>query len=120
MELRRTEEWSNRQKILQNGVLYYFREQIVLNDDREIQKKAPIEGNDIRVEYDLMNDLGFNLCVAPWSLVMRLVVYFGVKESCQNRGPKKVKQELEWTEIGIEPDDVNLQTECHDLAKWLS
>jgi len=28
----------------------------------------------------LLNDLGFNLCVVPWSLVMRLVVYFGVME----------------------------------------
>ena len=27
-----------------------------------------------------MNDLGFNLCVAPWSLVMRLVAYFRVVE----------------------------------------
>jgi len=31
-------------------------------------------------ESDLLNDLGFNLCVAPQSLVMRLVAYFGVKE----------------------------------------
>jgi len=28
----------------------------------------------------LLNDLGFNLCVVPWSLVIRLVVYFGVVE----------------------------------------
>ena len=27
-----------------------------------------------------MNDLGFNLCVAPRSPVVRLVVYFGVVE----------------------------------------
>jgi len=33
---------------------------------------------DIRVENDLLNDLGFNLCVAPQSLVVRLVVYFRV------------------------------------------
>jgi len=39
----------------------------------------------------LMNDLGFNLCVAPWSLVMRLITYFGVEGSHQNRGPKKVE-----------------------------
>jgi len=39
----------------------------------------------------LMNDLGFNLCVAPQSLVVMLVAYFGVKESCQNRGPKEVE-----------------------------
>jgi len=63
------------------------------------------------VEYNLINDLGFNLCVVPWSLVMRLVVYFGMEGSHQNRGPKEVEQELEWTEIRIGPDDINLQTE---------
>ena len=35
---------------------------------------------DIGVENDLLNDLGFNLCVAPRSPVVRLVVYFGVVE----------------------------------------
>ena len=35
---------------------------------------------DIGVENDLLNDLGFNLCVAPRSLVMRLVAYFRVVE----------------------------------------
>jgi len=33
---------------------------------------------DVRVENNLLNDLGFNLCVAPQSLVVRLVAYFGV------------------------------------------
>ena len=35
---------------------------------------------DVGVENDLLNDLGFNLCVAPQSLVVRLVTYFGVVE----------------------------------------
>jgi len=35
---------------------------------------------DIGAENDLLNDLGFNLCIAPWSLVVRLVAYFGVME----------------------------------------
>ena len=35
---------------------------------------------DVGVENDLLNNLGFNLCVAPRSLVMRLVAYFGVVE----------------------------------------
>jgi len=39
----------------------------------------------------LMNNLGFNLYVAPWSPVMRLVGYFGVEGSRQNRGPKEVE-----------------------------
>jgi len=38
-----------------------------------------------------MNDLGFNLCVVPWSLVVMLVAYFGVEESHQNKGSKKVE-----------------------------
>jgi len=37
-------------------------------------------GKDVRVENDLLNDLGFNLCVVPWSPVVRLVAYFGVRE----------------------------------------
>jgi len=45
----------------------------------------------VEAKYNLINDLGFNLCIAPQSLVMRLVAYFGVEGSCQNRGPKKVK-----------------------------
>ena len=35
---------------------------------------------DIGAENDLLNDLGFNLYVAPRSLVVRLVTYFGVVE----------------------------------------
>ena len=35
---------------------------------------------DVGVENDLLNDLGFNLCVAPRSPVVRLVAYFGVVE----------------------------------------
>ena len=32
----------------------------------------------VGAENDLLNDLGFNLCVAPQSPVVRLVIYFGV------------------------------------------
>ena len=32
----------------------------------------------VGAENDLLNDLGFNLCVASRSPVVRLVVYFGV------------------------------------------
>ena len=35
---------------------------------------------DIGAKNNLLNDLGFNLCVAPQSPVMRLVVYFRVVE----------------------------------------
>jgi len=35
---------------------------------------------DIGAENDLLNDLGFNLCVVPQSPVVSLVAYFGVVE----------------------------------------
>jgi len=35
---------------------------------------------DIGAKNNLLNDLGFNLCVAPQSPVMRLVMYFRVVE----------------------------------------
>jgi len=35
---------------------------------------------DVGAENDLLNDLGFNLCVVPRSPVVRLVAYFGVVE----------------------------------------
>ena len=54
---------------------------------RRLQQKE----KNVRAKYNLMNDLGFNLYVALWSLVMRLVTYFGVEESHQNRGPKEVE-----------------------------
>ena len=46
-------------------------------------------GKDIEAENDLLNNLSFNLCVMPQSPVMRLVAYFGVMGSCQDRGPKE-------------------------------
>jgi len=39
----------------------------------------------------LMNNLGFNLCIAPQSPVVRLVTYFGAEKSYQNRGSKEVE-----------------------------
>ena len=39
----------------------------------------------------LMNDLSFNLCVAPWFSVVRLVTYFRIEGSCQNRGPRDIE-----------------------------
>jgi len=43
-----------------------------------IERRLQRTVKDIRAENDLLNDLGFNLCVAPQSPVMRLVTYFGV------------------------------------------
>ena len=46
----------------------------------EPERRLQQTGKDVGVKNDLLNDLGFNLCIAPWSPVMRLVVYFGVVE----------------------------------------
>jgi len=45
-----------------------------------IERRLRQTVKDVRAENDLLNDLGFNLCVAPQSPVVRLVVYFGVVE----------------------------------------
>jgi len=52
-------------------------EKDVLSDDK---RRLRWTVKDVGVENDLLNDLGFNLCVAPRSPVMRLVVYFRVVE----------------------------------------
>ena len=45
-----------------------------------IERRLRRRDKDVGAESDLLNDLGFNLCVAPRSPVVRLVAYFGVKE----------------------------------------
>jgi len=49
---------------------------VIAKPERRLRRTV----KDIGAENDLLNDLGFNLCVAPWSPVVRLVVYFGVVE----------------------------------------
>jgi len=44
-----------------------------------------------------LNDLGFNLCVAPQSPVMRLVAYFGVIEVVKIEVLRRQVKESEWT-----------------------
>jgi len=43
-----------------------------------IERRLRRTVKDVGAENDLLNDLGFNLCVAPRSPVVRLVAYFGV------------------------------------------
>jgi len=50
---------------------------------------------DVRAENDLLNDLGFNLCVAPRSLVVRVVMYFGVVEVVETEVLSGQVEELE-------------------------
>jgi len=49
---------------------------VIIKPERRLWQMS----KDVGAENDLLNDLGFNLCVVPWSLVMRLVAYFGVRE----------------------------------------
>jgi len=62
----------------------------------EPERRLRRTGKDVGVENDLLNDLGFNLCVAPWSPVMRLVVYFGVMEVVKTEVLRGQVKELEW------------------------
>jgi len=54
-------------------------------------------GKDVGAENDLLNNLGFNLCVVPWSLVVRLVVYFGVREVVKTEVLSRQVEESERT-----------------------
>ena len=49
---------------------------MIAKPERRLQQTV----KNVGAENDLLNDLGFNLCVAPQSLVVRLVAYFGVVE----------------------------------------
>jgi len=50
---------------------------------------------DVRAENDLLNDLGFNLCIMPQSPVVRLVTYFGVVEVIKTEVLSGQVEELE-------------------------
>ena len=65
-------------------------------------------GKDVRVENNLLNDLGFNLCVVLQSLVVRLVTYFGVIEVIKTEVLSGQVEELERIRLGLV--DINLQT----------
>jgi len=62
-----------------------------------VERRLQRRGKDVGAENDLLNDLGFNLCVVPRSLVMRLVVYFRVMEVVKTEVPRGRVKELEWT-----------------------
>ena len=74
------------------------------------QEKSLVEKNDVRVKYDLMNDLGFNLCVAPQSPVMKWSRISELRKVVRKRSLGN-KIGTEWTGIGLGPVDINLQTE---------
>jgi len=74
------EEWSNNRIILCSDVLTTSENREYLIVIAEPERRLQWTGKDIRAENNLLNDLGFNLCVVPWSPVIRLVTYFGVVE----------------------------------------
>jgi len=67
-------------------------ERDILSDDK---RRLWWTIKDVRVENDLLNDLGFNLCVASQSPVMRLVVYFRVVEVVKTEVLSGQVEELE-------------------------
>jgi len=57
-----------------------------------------------------LNDLGFNLCVAPWSPVVR---WLRISEwgKSPRQGPKETSEGVGVDKERLGPDDVNFQTE---------
>jgi len=66
-------------------------ERYLVRRERRLQRRD----KDVGAESDLLNDLGFNLCVAPRSPVMRLVAYFGVEEVTKTEVPESQVKESE-------------------------
>jgi len=64
---------------------------VIAEPERRLQQTD----KDVGVENDLLNDLGFNLCVAPQSPVVRLVMYFGVVEVVKTEVLSGQVEELE-------------------------
>ena len=73
------------------------------------QEKTLVERNNVGVKYNLMNNLGFNLCVAPQSLVIKWSCILELREVIRKRSLGS-KIGMEWTGIGLGPVDVNLKT----------
>ena len=78
--------------LFQNNVRYW-RGMYLAMIERRLQRR----GKDVGAESDLLNDLGFNLYVAPRSPVVGLVAYFRVKEVVKTEVLRSQVKELEWT-----------------------
>jgi len=70
---------------------------ILLSDSINPERRLWQTGKDVRAENDLLNNLGFNLCVTPQSPVMSLVAYFGVMEVVKTEVLRRQMKESEWT-----------------------
>ena len=64
---------------------------MIAKPERRFQRTV----KEVGVENDLLNDLGFNLCVAPQSPVVRLVAYFRVVEVVKTEVLSGQVEELE-------------------------
>ena len=64
---------------------------MIAKPERRLQRTV----KDVRAENDLLNDLGFNLCIMPQSPVVRLVTYFGVVEVIKTEVLSGQVEELE-------------------------
>jgi len=53
-----------------------------------IERRLRRRDKDVGAESNLLNDLSFNLYIVPWSPVVRLVAYFGVKEVVKTEVPR--------------------------------
>jgi len=62
-----------------------------------IKRRLRRRDKDVGAESDLLNNLGFNLCVAPRSPVVRLVAYFRVKEVVKTEVLRSRVKDPEWT-----------------------
>jgi len=62
-----------------------------------IERRLRQTVKDVGAENDLLNNLGFNLYVAPRSPVVRLVAYFRVKEVVKTEVLRSRVKEPEWT-----------------------
>jgi len=60
-----------------------------------IERRLQRRDKDVGAENDLLNDLGFNLCIAPRSPVVRLVAYFRVVEVIKTEVLSSQVEELE-------------------------
>ena len=64
---------------------------MIAKPERRLQQTI----KDVGAENDLLNDLGFNLCVVPQSPVVRLVAYFRVVEVVKTEVLSRQVEELE-------------------------
>ena len=64
---------------------------VIAEPERRLQQT----GKNVGAENDLLNDLRFNLCITPWSPVVRLVAYFRVMEVIKTEVLSGQVEELE-------------------------